>query len=229
MGAAADYDVNLVILHAATPRQPGGRNWLWQRIAVGGLDDALKRATLGDFLDALGQQRGEFRVSVTREASGRVAIRAVPVNADAGVTGMVGDLWTNSVASLTGNVVTSAVEVHARGEDRQRELDTRIVPWVPAWIQILYLISLGAGVLAWPVSNAWFRRIWPAEVRGEYRGAIGYRAAQAMRWAAFLLLFLPIVGLPALTAWAVLQLWELVMLPVRIVRWLTSRTEARAG
>ncbi len=53
MGAAADYDVNLVILHASTPRQPGGRNWLWQRIAVGGLDDALKRATLGDFLDAL--------------------------------------------------------------------------------------------------------------------------------------------------------------------------------
>ncbi|MEI9901609.1 MAG: hypothetical protein WDN31_17530 [Hyphomicrobium sp.] len=36
MGAAADYDVNLVMLHAPTPRQPGGRNWLWQRISVGG-------------------------------------------------------------------------------------------------------------------------------------------------------------------------------------------------
>jgi hypothetical protein len=228
MGAAAEYDVNLVILHAATPRQPGGRNWLWQRIAVGGLDDALKRATLGDFLDALGQQRGEFRVGVTREGSGRVAIRAVPVDAEAGVTGMVSDLWTNSVSSLTGNVVTSAVEVHARGEDRQRELDTRIVPWVPAWIQILYLISLGAGVLAWPVSSAWFRRIWPAEERGEYRGAVGYRAAQAMRLAAFLFLFLPVVGLPALTAWAILQLWELVMLPVRVVRWLATRSEPRA-
>ncbi|MFN3623735.1 MAG: hypothetical protein ACK4TP_06685, partial [Hyphomicrobium sp.] len=94
MGAAADSDVNLVILHAASPRQPGGRNWLWQRISVGGLDEALKRATLGDFLDALGQQRGEFRVSISREGSGRVVLRAVPVNADAGVTGMVSDLWT---------------------------------------------------------------------------------------------------------------------------------------
>ncbi|HWK32094.1 MAG TPA: hypothetical protein VNR51_00245, partial [Hyphomicrobium sp.] len=56
--AAADADVNLVLLHAATPHQPGGRNWLWQRIAVGGLDDALKRATLGDFLDALGARHG---------------------------------------------------------------------------------------------------------------------------------------------------------------------------
>ena len=67
--AAADADVNLVILHAEAPRQPGGRNWLWQRIAVGGLDDALKRATLGDFLDALGAARGEFHVGMQREGS----------------------------------------------------------------------------------------------------------------------------------------------------------------
>lgn len=229
MGAAADSDVNLVILHAASPRQPGGRNWLWQRISVGGLDEALKRATLGDFLDALGQQRGEFRVSISREGSGRVALRAVPVNADAGVTGMVSDLWTNSVSSLTGNVVTSAVEVHARDEDRQRELDTRIVPGVPAWIQITYLLSLIAGVLGWPVASAWFQRVWPPEQREEYGNAVGYRAAQSMRLAAYLLLFLPIVGVPALVASVLLQLWTLLTLPIRAVRWLVARTEARAG
>jgi hypothetical protein len=50
-----------------------------------------------------------------------------------------------------------------------------------------------------------------------------------MRLAAFLLLFLPIVGMPALTAWAFLQLWDLVMLPVRVVRWLTTRSVARAS
>ncbi len=229
MGAAADSDVNLVILHAASPRQPGGRNWLWQRISVGGLDEALKRATLGDFLDALGQQRGEFRVSISREGSGRVALRAVPVNADAGVTGMVSDLWTNSVSSLTGNVVTSAVEVHARDEDRQRELDTRIVPGVPAWIQITYLLSLIAGVLGWPVASAWFQRVWPPEQREEYGNAVGYRAAQSMRLAAYLLLFLPTVGVPALVASVLLQLWTLLTLPIRAVRWLVARTEARAG
>lgn len=230
MGPAADYDVNLVILHAASPRQPGGRNWLWQRISVGGLDDALKRATLGDFLDALGQQRGEFRVSVSREGSGRVALRAVPVNGEAGaITGMVSDLWTNSVSSLTGNVVTSAIEVHARDEDRQREIDTRIVPGVPAWMQILYLICLGAGVLAWPVSTAWFQRIWPLEQRGEYGSHIGYRAALAVRLLACLLLFMPIVGLPALVASFFLQFWNLAAQLIRIVRKLVGRVEARAG
>ena len=104
----------------AGPRQPGGRNWLWQRISVDGLDDALKRATLGDFLDALGAGRGEFRASIGREGDGRVLIRAVPDTSGAEpITGLVGD-WLSKVASnVTGNVVTSALEVHARDEERQ--------------------------------------------------------------------------------------------------------------
>lgn len=230
MTAAADYDVNLVILHAASPRQPGGRNWLWQRISVGGLDDALKRATLGDFLDALGKAQGEFRVGVTRENSGRVAIRALPVNGEsAAITGIVGDLWTNAVSSLTGNVVTSAVEVHARGEDRQRELDTRIVPGIPAWIQILYLMSFGAGVLGWPVASAWFARIWPPEQRGEYGNALGYRAAQLMRLLAYVVVFLPLVGVPALLMSFVHQFWSTLMFFVRAVRRLVQRPETSAS
>ncbi|MFA5901194.1 MAG: hypothetical protein WC829_19000 [Hyphomicrobium sp.] len=230
MRAAADNDVNLVILHAATPRQPGGTNWLWQRISVGGLDDALKRATLGDFLDALGAGRGEFRVSVTREGSGRVAIRAVPLNSDSGaITGMVGDLWTNTVSSLTGNVVTSAIEVHARGEERQQELDRRIVPYVPSWIQIAYLVSLVAGMLGWPVASSWFACIWPPERRGEYASGLGYRAAQAARLVAFVVVFLPLVGAPAFIGSLILQAWGIAMLPVRAVRWLAARREAETG
>jgi hypothetical protein len=190
----------------------------------------LRRATRGDFLDALGKAQGEFRVGVTREGSGRVAIRAVPVNGDSGaITGMVGDLWNNTVSNLTGNVVTSAVEVHARGEDRQRELDTRIVPGIPAWIQILYLMSLGAGVLGWPVASAWFARIWPPEQRGEYGNVFGYRAAQVMRLLAYVVLFLPVVGVPALLMSFVYQVWSTITLFVRALRRLIQRPEASAG
>lgn len=227
--AAADADVNLVLLNAEAPRQPGGRNWLWQRIAVGGLDEALKRATLGDFLDALGASRGPFRVGVEREAGGRIAIRAVPTGGSDALTGVVGGLWTNTLSSLTGNVVTSTVEVHARDESRQRELDTRIVPGVPAWMQIVYLICFGAGVLAWPVASAWFGSLWPPEQRSEYGNRFGFRAAQAMRLAAFLALFLPIVGLPALLASFVLQFWTLLVQFVRIVRRLAGHAETPAG
>ena len=228
--AAADADVNLVILHAPVPRQPGGRNWLWQRIAVGGLDDALKRATLGDFLDALGADRGEFRLSMQREGSGRVSIRATADQSDGQpITGVVGDWLSNATSSITGNVVTDAVEVHARGEERQKELDRRIVPWIPSELQIAYLVGLGAGLVGWPVASAWFQRIWPKEQRGEYRGVAGYRAAQGVRLLAFVLLFLPVVGVPAFLLSLLLQLWGVVTLPARVVRWLASRSEARAG
>ncbi|MEO8420702.1 MAG: hypothetical protein ABI457_05865 [Hyphomicrobium sp.] len=227
--AASDNDVNLVILHAEAPRQPGGRNWFWQRIAVGGLDDALKRATFGDFLDALGAARGEFRVSMQREPGGRVAIRAFPADADAEpITGVVGDWWTSAVSNVTGNVVTSAVEVHARDGERQKELDRRLIPYIPSWYQFGYLAGLIAGVLGWPVASEWFARVWPPEDRAEYGTAAGYRAARAVRLLAYLLVFLPLAGVPALIASFVQQLWALALLPVRAARWLSARARAEA-
>ena len=228
--AAADADVNLVILNAEAPRQPGGRNWLWQRISVDGLDEALKRAMLGDFLDALGAGRGEFRASIDREGDGRVLIRAVPDTSGAEpITGLVGD-WLSKVASnVTGNVVTSALEVHARDEERQVELDRRIVPSIPADYQIAYLVSLVAGFMGWGLARDWWQRIWPQEQRSEYRGAAGYRAAQAARLVAFLTVFLPLVGVPALLGSLALQVWEFAALPFRIVRRLSSRTPASPG
>ena len=221
--AAADADVNLVILHAEAPRQPGGRNWLWQRIAVGGLDDALKRATFGDFLDALGAARGEFHVSMQREGSAASPSARCRSPAESEpITGVVGDWWTSAVSNVTGNVVTTAVEVHARDEERQKELDRRIIPYIPSWYQFAYLVGLVAGVLGWPVASAWFARLWPPEQRDEYGSAVGYRAAQGVRLLAYFLVFLPIVGVPALIVSFVQQLWALVTLPVRAVRWLSA-------
>jgi len=228
--AAADADVNLAILNAESPRQPGGRNWLWQRISVGGLDDALRRAMLGDFLDALGASRGEFRATVAREGSGRVVIRAVPdASAAEPLTGLVGDWLSKATSSVTGNVVTSTVEVHARDEARQSELDTRIVPFIPADFQIAYLASFLAGVLGWPLARDWWGRIWPQEQRSEYRGTVGWRAAQGVRLVAFLTVFLPLVGVPALIGSLFLHAWGVVTLPLRFVRRLTARGPAKAS
>ena len=41
--AAEEADVNLIVLRtASTPRQPGGRNWLWQKVEVRGLEQAMQ-------------------------------------------------------------------------------------------------------------------------------------------------------------------------------------------
>jgi hypothetical protein len=159
-----------------------------------------------------------------------VVIRATPEGSAAEpLTGLVGDWLSTATSSITGNVVTSAVEVHARDEARQTELDRRIVPFVPSDVQIAYIVGLVAGLMGWPVARAWWGWLWPAEERAEYRGTAGYRAAQAARFLAFLLIFLPVAGLPALFAALVLQLFGIAMLPFRFLRWLTTRALAKAG
>lgn len=224
--AAAASDVNLVILHAPSPRQPGGRNWLWQKISVSGLDDALKRATLGDFLDALGASNGELRTAISREGSGRVAIRAVP-GADAEpIGGVVGEWVTSAVSEVTGKVFTGAIEIHARDEARQKELERRIIPYIPSEYQFLYLAGIVLGVMGWHVAHGWWQMLWPPESRSEYRGVIGYRAAQAARMLAFVLVFLPIVGLPAFIASFALQVYGIAMLPFRFLRWVVGLRQA---
>ena len=228
--AASDNDVNLVILHAEAPRQPGGRNWFWQRIAVGGLDDALKRATFGDFLDALGRRARRVsrqhaaRAERTRRHPCRPARRRR--GADHRRRRRLVD---ECRIECHRQCRDDAVEVHARDEERQKELDRRLIPYVPSWYQFFYLAGLIAGVLGWPVASAWFARVWPPEDRAEYGTAVGYRAAQAVRLLAYLLVFLPLAGMPALVVSFVQQLWALAMLPVRAARWLSARARAEAA
>jgi hypothetical protein len=228
--AAAASDVNLVIVHAADPRQPGGRNWLWQPIAVGGLDNALKRATFADFLEAFAASLGDIGVGIDRGTQGRVLLRAAPLNQQSdAITGVVGDWWSSAVSSITGDVVASSIEVHARDSHRQQELDLRIVPFIPSWVQFIYLAALAVGVMGWAVAGRWFAMLWPPEQRAEYRGAAGYRLAQGVRFLAFLLVFLPLVGIPALIATVLQQAWSVLTLPVRAFRWISARPAAGAG
>ncbi|MEE8310109.1 MAG: hypothetical protein V3R34_06935, partial [Hyphomicrobium sp.] len=228
--AAENADVNLVILHSQAPRQPGGRNWLWQRISVDGLDAAVKRATLGDFLDGLAASRGQFTVTAAREGSGRVIVRAMPAGSAAQpITGVVGEWLSVATSEITGNVIVDAVDVYARDEARQRELDRRIIPWIPWSYQAAYLGGLLAGLIGWTVTRDWWRHIWPAEQREEYRGVAGYRAAQTVRFLAYFVIFLPIVGVPALIFLLLRYAWRILMLPLRFFRKHTQGVEPKAG
>ncbi len=103
------------------------------------------------------------------------------------------------------------------------------VPFVPSGLQIAYLVGVIAGLLGWPVASAWWQRIWPKEKRIEYGGEAGFRAAQGARLLAFVLLFLPVAGLPALVVATALQLFGIVLLPVRLVGWLAGRASPRGG
>lgn len=218
--AAEASDVNLVLLQASAAHQPGGRNWFWQRIAVTGLDEALTRATFADFLASLGGG-GELAVRTAPGSLGRVVLSAVPVPGPAApITDTLGP-W---IGSITGHVAVRSATVYARDASRERERDARIVPGIPAAIQYLYLGALALGVIGFAVARRWWARLWPPEQRAEYAGRIGYWAARAVRELAFILVFLPLAGFPAVLWTGALSIWSLITAPIRGLARLRGRS-----
>lgn len=225
--AAEEAGVSLVILKSSASRQPGGKNWLWQTISVAGLDDAMKRATFGDFLSALAGSRGELTVAARSSGMDRITLTATPSGgAGLPMTDAVSNWLTETAGKLMGDMVVEGVQAFIPDKAQVEEIDARIVPGIPAWIQYAYLLSLVAGLIGWEFSLAWWARVWPPEDRAEYRGAIGYHAARLVRLLALLLLFLPIVGAPAMIAAGLAAVWRGLTAPVRWWRRLRGRATA---
>lgn len=217
-------DVNLVVVNAAGTRQPGGTNWFWQTVKVANLDEAMARATNADFLAALTGGSKPLTITSSESSSGRIVIAAKPM--DEGVTAPLESTVSEWMGELTGHVATRAVDIYARDKSRDDELEARFVAGVPSAIQIGVLTSAILGIIACGVSWSWWTRLWPAEDRAQYASATGYRLARGARFLLYLVVFTPLVGIPAF-AWAcLLQLWTMLTAPVRALRWVKARIAA---
>jgi hypothetical protein len=223
--AAADADVNLIVLQATpTPRQPGGRNWLWLSVEVQGLDKALQRARLVDFLNVLGGQHRRLVVSAL-PVGDRTALDVSPIaDLPGSAPGKgVGDFFAAIVADIAGRVATTTLQASLRSAARQQELDRRVVPGISTDVQLAYLVLLIVGLLGVPVSRDWWQRIWPPEMAGEYAGRSGYWAACAVRALAFALAFMPVTAVVAAPYNLARQIREVATAPVRAWRRLRDR------
>lgn len=198
--AAADgADVNLVILESTTtPRQPGGRNWLWQRVEIKGLDEGLARPRLADLLNAVGGTNTRFLASVKAEGAQRTRLELKPASGlPRSSTVSVGEVFMDAIGDLTGRVVTSSVQASLRSVVRQREIDRRVLPFLPSTAQLAYAVLFALGLIGLPTAAAWWRRIWPPENPAEYGNVAGYHAARLIRGAVFLLGFVPLAAVLA--------------------------------
>ena len=223
LSAARQNDVNLVLLHADTPLQPGGKNWLWQKIEVGGFDDAIGKQTFGDFLDALAARRAPMTIEATREGVGRVRLSAV-ANEAGGLVSSIKPTLGEVIEHITGEVITNAAEIHVRDDTSQKEIDGQIIPGIPTYVQIPYLMGIVLGIFGWATSRAWWSRIWAPSPRGEGQDRITHWVRGAPNFLAYLLLFLPVAGMPAFAWHAMKQFWATVTAPLR---WIWSKLRRR--
>ncbi len=200
--AAEAADVNLLILGASSARQPGTRNWLWQRIELSNIERAIERTSLVDFVDALA---GEPAVLIAESgAANRIRSEIVfRPGRDPGqgtvdaITEAVSGTWTDLVSETAGRVAVTAIRASMLSPARQTELDRRLLPGIPSLLQFSYLAIVAAGLLALPKLIVWWRRLWPPEAAGEYGNRVGFIAARVVRGLAFAAVFLPLAAIPA--------------------------------
>lgn len=194
LDAAERSEVGLIVLQSSAPRQPGTRNWLWLRVDVDGLDKALERSRVSDFLDALTSGQGRLVIEARERSGARTSLRAIPVNDEGSSLSGLGGLWTDVASEVAGRVLTSAIEADLSSADRQRELDMRIIPGIPSSIQLGYIGLMLAGLIGVGVALSWWTKIWPPEQRSAYAGMAGYYAAWLLRVLVFAFLFMPAVA-----------------------------------
>ena len=219
--AAAAADVNLIVLQtAATPRQPGGRNGLWQGLHGPDAEAALRQAQLADLLSGIaGPGR---RLSVAASGAGGRTVLEMAASNDLPAplpARSAADRLSGLVGELTARAVVTGARASLLGAERQRELDRRLLAAIPAALQMGYIAAVAFGLLGMPVARAWWSLVWPPEAASEYAGRSGYWAACAVRGLAFLLLFVPMVAAAAAPYNLARQIWEGVRAPGRAWRW----------
>ena len=200
MAAAAAADVDVLVLKSSGAQQPGGRNWLWLRIDVKGLETALGHATLADFFNALGSTSNRLVLSAARPTPTRTTLdlrQASGVASTATTTEKISSVLADAVAGLAGNVVHQGAVANFRSADRQVELERRLVPFIPSLVQWLYGGLLALGLLGAPLAWRWWQQLWPAEQASDYPNRIGFAAARGVRGSIFAVLFMPAVALAA--------------------------------
>ncbi len=208
MEAARSADVNLIILDAPAGRQPGARNWLWQRAAVKGVDAGLADRRLEGLLEALSSDARPLSLKLTDATGDRVTLLAMEIGAAAPSVGGIGERLARVASDLTntvtGRIEPAAIHLHLVSTSRQRELDRRLVRWLPSWASWGYLGLLLIGSAGARASWRWWSRIWPPEQATEYPGQLGLQLARGVRLLLYVALFMPLTALAAVPV-AVLQ------------------------
>lgn len=235
LAAAEKSDVNILLLNSGTLKQPGSTTWLWQERGIAHLDTAMAKTTLGDFISALSHGQSRLTVDADWGASGHFRLSAKPAAADApAASGEVAgkslgkstvEFAVDLAGRVAGNVGPQSTTASLNSRDTQWDLDSRVIPGIPAWLQFMVAYSWGVGLIAVYETRRWWaflqRKVAGIAPPFSWPGRIG---SETLYW----LLFAPLVGWLSFNVMIIKIVWEQIMSIVRIVLWPFRRRKVAA-
>ncbi len=209
--AAAASDVNLVVVHSASARQPGTRNWLWQRVDLTRIAPPAIKPALADLVRQFtGGIPVEVQVQEVLPRRATLAFSSLAGGGGRGWTAPVGDTWRDLATEVTGTIVANGLQLDLRSREHQKELDDRIIPGIPSGMQFAYIGFLLLGLFGVLVAQGWWQRIWPLEACAPtIRDASAIGRRDPSRGTVYVMIFMPLVASPSARRWRLLKsVWE---------------------
>ena len=185
--AAAAADVHLVLLDGPA------------RAAHKALEQAT---TYGDLLTGMAPKGGAIAVNAQRLGENRVRLSMAPEINPLTVPEPVAPTVADDVAQVAATglefgvrALVHGIELETRDRSFEQDLSMRLIPWVPYWAHVIYVLNLIMGLYGGRYAWRLWRRLWPMRPRPRW-----FAPAHYPRFLVFLLIFLPLTGF----VWAII-------------------------
>ena len=189
---AENKDINLVILESDKPR-----------LVLEKISKAIKKAnknhilpfdTTGDFFNLL-RDPSNSKPIILRSSQSSARQVAIQWKATSNtLTDSTAKLSAEILSGIPLHLLLQSVKIHLPDKHRSQELNDRIIPGIPSWIQFYAIFSVILGFIAPGTSWRLWKNIWSLQQRNEYQYLLVFLLLWLLHRFLFLILFLPVLG-----------------------------------
>ena len=190
--AAAENDVSLILIESANHAK------VLKKIAtdakIRGKDVKYLYDTTGDFLSRFKDPTNTelMRVKLSNVGHSQSAIQFKPVE-----TKIVAARASSSLSDISlipFHLLGKSVSVYRPDQERSKELDRRIIPWMSTSIQYYFISSIILGLIAFSTSWTLWKKIWQIQSRSFHKNYFIYQGLGLIHLSLFIVLFIPLFG-----------------------------------
>ena len=188
---ASDRDVSLVLLGTDNPKKVLKElSSNWQKASDSG---ATSFDSIGDFYNRFSPKNATTPLQLSTKNAGEHYSVLYSEKIISKKT--VANNTMDSGLSLPLHLIVHSITLLHPDQDHSRELELRIHPAVPSWIQLIIIMSIMAGVLAARTSWFLYKKLWPSPSRETSHNLFSFYFTSLVRWLCFVLFYLPLLGL----------------------------------